>query len=100
GLEHAVEHPDAGAAYFGLDSRTSRAVLAAESTAVELPEVQGLLKRYLQMLTGRAWQVGGRADVGYRPPFEEPAPPASAAADSQAGGAGSEAQGSPHLQAL
>jgi nitric oxide reductase NorD protein len=72
GLEHAVEHPDAGAAYFALDSRTSRAVLAAESTAVELPEVQGLLKRYLQMLTGRAWQVAGRADVGYRPPFDEP----------------------------
>ncbi|MCC6847158.1 MAG: hypothetical protein IT294_01560 [Deltaproteobacteria bacterium] len=73
GLEHAAEHPDAGAAYFGLDSRTSRAVLAAESTAVELPEVQGLLKRYLQMLTGRSWQVAGRADVGYRPPFDEPA---------------------------
>lgn len=79
GLEHAIEHPDAGAAYFSLDSRTSRAVLAAESTAVELPEVQGLLKRYLQMLTGRGWQVGGRADVGYRPPFEEPAADADAA---------------------
>ncbi|MCC6764277.1 MAG: VWA domain-containing protein [Deltaproteobacteria bacterium] len=75
GLERAVEHPDAGAAYFGLDSRTSRAVLAAESTAVELPEVQGLLKRYLQMLTGRSWQVAGRADVGYRPPFDERATP-------------------------
>lgn len=83
GLEHAVEHPDAGAAYFGLDSRTSRAVLAAESTAVELPEVQGLLKRYLQMLTGRAWQVAGRADVGYRPPFEE-RPAAAETADSAA----------------
>jgi hypothetical protein len=82
GLELAVDHPDAGAAYFGLDSRTSRAVLAAESTAVELPEVQGLLKRYLQMLTGRPWQVGGRADVGYRPPFEEPAADSSSTADS------------------
>ncbi len=72
GLGLAVEHPGAGAAYFGLDSRTSRAVLAAESTAVELPEVQGLLKRYLQMLTGRPWQIGGAAEVGYRPPFESP----------------------------
>jgi len=73
GVDLAVDHPDAGAAYFGLDSRTSRAVLAAESTAIELPEVQGLLKRFLQMLTGEAWHVDGRADVGYRPPFEEPA---------------------------
>ena len=72
GVDLAVDHPDAGAAYFGLDSRTSRAVLAAESTAIELPEVQGLLKRFLQMLTGEAWRVDGRADVGYRPPFEEP----------------------------
>jgi hypothetical protein len=72
GLGLAVDHPGAGAAYFGLDSRTSRAVLAAESTAVELPEVQGLLKHYLQMLTGCAWQVGGAAEVGYRPPFEAP----------------------------
>ena len=46
--------------------------LAAESTAVELPEVQGLLKHYLQMLTGCAWQIGGAAEVGYRPPFEAP----------------------------
>lgn len=73
GLALAVDHPDAGAAYFGLDSRTSRAVLAAESTGVDFHEVQGLVKRYLQMLTGGSWQVNGRADVGYRPPFEEPA---------------------------
>src|SRR5262245_40540389 len=32
------------------------------------------------MLTGRAWQVGGRADVGYRPPFEEPAAEATSSA--------------------
>ncbi|MEO6030088.1 MAG: VWA domain-containing protein [Candidatus Binatia bacterium] len=79
GLDLAVEHPGAGAAYFGLDSRTSRAVLAAESTAVELPEVQGLLKRYLQMLTGRPWQIGGAAEVGYRPPFGSPTEAAVAA---------------------
>jgi nitric oxide reductase NorD protein len=72
GLAIAAEHPGAGAAYFGLDSRTSRAVLAAESTGVELAEVQGLLKRYLQMMTGRAWIVGGAPEVGYRPPFESP----------------------------
>ena len=81
GLGLAAEHPGAGAAYFGLDSRTSRAVLAAESTAVELPEVQGLLKRYLQMLTGCAWKIDGAADVGYRPPFDTPAPVSAATGD-------------------
>ena len=91
GLELAVEHPGAGAAYFALDSRTSRAVLAAESTAVELPEVQGLLKRYLQMLTGCAWQVGGAAEVGYRPPFDAPS-----AADEATG----DTAGEPHHVAL
>ncbi len=72
GLAIAAEHPGAGAAFFGLDSRTSRAVLAAESTAVELTEVQGLLKRYLHMMTGETWQVGGAPEVGYRPPFALP----------------------------
>ncbi len=69
GFAVADANADAGHAYFGLDSRTSRAVLAAGSTAVAFSEVQGLLKRYLQMLTGESHAVAGRADVGYRPPF-------------------------------
>ncbi|MEB2283490.1 MAG: hypothetical protein B6D46_06950 [Polyangiaceae bacterium UTPRO1] len=91
GLEHALAHPDAGAAYFGLDSRTSRAVLAAESTAVELAEVRGLLKRYLQMLTGRSWQVAAGADVGYRPPFAEPVAAAAPETRSEGGEPGAPA---------
>ncbi len=69
GLRIADEHPGAGAAYFALDSRTSRATLAAESTAVELPEVQGLLVRYLHMLTGGTWRVAADAEAHHRPPF-------------------------------
>lgn len=81
GLAVATGGREAGLAYFALASRTSRAVLDAASTAVTFPEVQGLLKRYLHMLTGRALAVAARADVGYRPPFTvgvdgatEPAP--------------------------
>jgi hypothetical protein len=69
GLAIAADGRDAGLAYFALDSRTSRAVLAASSTAVAFSEVQGLMKRYLHMLSGRTVEVAARGDVGYRPPF-------------------------------
>ena len=74
GLEVAAESAAAGRAYFGLDSRTSRAVLATESTAVEFAEVASLMRRYLHMLTGRTWHVAADALVMYRPPFASPAP--------------------------
>src|SRR5262249_41011572 len=64
-----ADNPDAGHAYFSLDTRTSHAVLAARSTAVAFGEVEGLVKRYLKMLTGRTYDVEPRADAGYRPPF-------------------------------
>ncbi len=91
GLSVAATSRDAGVAYFALDSRTSRAVLDAASTAVTFPEVQGLLKRYLQMLTGRALDVAARADAGYRPPFvvagqEDGAAAASAGPSGATGG--------------
>jgi nitric oxide reductase NorD protein len=69
GLDTAEENPTAGRAYFSLDSRTSRAVLVTESTAVELAEVESLLRRYLHMLSGRTWRVAGDPAVTYRPPF-------------------------------
>ena len=68
----AADGDDAGVAYFALDSRTSRAVLAETSTAVAFAEVRGLLKRYLQMLCGRTIEIAARGDVGYRPPFFAP----------------------------
>jgi hypothetical protein len=71
GLEIAEESTSAGSAYFELDSRTSRAVLATESTAVELVEVEGLARRYLHMLTASTWHVGGDPAVAYRPPFSD-----------------------------
>lgn len=69
GLAVAESSRDAGVAYFALDSRTSRAVLDAASTAVGFPEVQGLLKRYLHMLTGEVVEVAASAEAGYRPPL-------------------------------
>ena len=81
GLQVADDSTSAGHAFFGLDSRTSRAVLATESTAVDFVEVEGLMRRYLQMLTGainqssvvrpgtKGWRVAGDAHASYRPPF-------------------------------
>ncbi|HEY2387549.1 MAG TPA: VWA domain-containing protein [Candidatus Binatia bacterium] len=69
GLRVAADGGDAGLAFFALDSRTSRAVLAASSTAVAFSEVRGLIKRYLHMLTGHMLEAEAHPEVGYRPPF-------------------------------
>ena len=54
GLQIAAENADAGTAYFALESRTSVKVLHASSTAAVLSDVQGLLRKYVQMLSGAA----------------------------------------------
>jgi len=69
GLRVAADAGEAGLAYFALDSRTSRAVLAASSTAVAFSEVRGLIKSYLHMLTGLLLEAEAHPEVGYRPPF-------------------------------
>jgi nitric oxide reductase NorD protein len=83
GLAIAAENAEAGRAYFGLASRTGRAVLAAESTAVEIAEVEGLLKRYLRMLTGGSWRPAGDPAVGYRPPLAHPFAAGAGEADAE-----------------
>ena len=52
GLAIAGDHADAGVAFFALESRTSLKVLRATSTGVALEEVQGLLRKLIQMLSG------------------------------------------------
>jgi nitric oxide reductase NorD protein len=71
GLEIAKENPDAGAAYFALESRTSLNILRASSTAATLADVQGLLRKYVQMLSGRPATIRGAEGFALRPPLEE-----------------------------
>jgi hypothetical protein len=52
GLGIAAENADAGRAYFALESRTSVAVLHASPVSVALEEVQGVLRKIVQMLSG------------------------------------------------
>jgi len=51
GLGIAEENADAGRAYFALESRTSVAVLRASPVSVALDEVQGVLRKLVQMLS-------------------------------------------------
>ena len=71
GLEIAANNPDAGVAYFALESRTSVKVLQATSTAAVLADVQGLLRKYMQMLSGRPASIRAADGFGLRPGLEE-----------------------------
>lgn len=52
GLRLDPDNSAARLAFFALESRTSLKVLSACSTAVTLEEAQGLLRKYIQMLSG------------------------------------------------
>ena len=71
GLEVAADNTDAGLAYFALQSRTSMKVLEAASTAVSLNEVQGLLRKFILMLSGRSTTIRSADGLSLRPPLEE-----------------------------
>jgi len=71
GLELARDNADAGMAFFALESRTSLKVLRASSIAATLDELQGLLRKYVQMLSGEAASLRSYDYVRLRPPLEE-----------------------------
>ncbi|MBI3785027.1 MAG: hypothetical protein HY270_16675 [Deltaproteobacteria bacterium] len=71
GLQIAADNPDAGTAFFALESRTSIKVLQAASTAVALIDVQGMLRKYVQMLSGQPVSIRGSDLFQLRSPLEE-----------------------------
>jgi len=71
GLEIAAHNADAGFAYFALESRTSVQVLHASSTAATISDVQGLLRKYVHMLSGQAVSIRSSETMRLRPPLEE-----------------------------
>lgn len=70
GLRLAAENGDAGMAFFALESRTSLKVLRAAAVAATLEEVQGLVRKYVQMLSGVPASVRSLDGVTLRPPLE------------------------------
>jgi hypothetical protein len=71
GLALARDNREAGLAYFALESRTSLKVLRATSTAASLDEAQGLLRKYVQMLSGAPASIRSLERMSLRPPVEE-----------------------------
>jgi hypothetical protein len=71
GLDLSANNRDAGLAFFALESRTSIRVLREGSTAATLEEAQGLLRKYIHMLSGQPASLHGVERFGLRPPLEE-----------------------------
>ncbi len=71
GLRVAAENPGAGLAYFALESRTSVNVLHRGSTAASLEQSQGLLRKYLQMMSGSPVGIRPMERFSLRPDIEE-----------------------------
>lgn len=71
GLEVSRATPGASLAYFSLESRTSLNVLRQGSTAAGLDQNQGLLRKYLQMLSGTPAGIRPMERASLRPEIEE-----------------------------
>jgi len=70
GLSIAAENPAAGVAFFSLESRTSLRVLRQSSSAVDLEEVQELLRKYIHMLSGTTVGIVKQDLLSYPPALE------------------------------
>ena len=71
GLAIAQDNAEAGIAYFALESRTSLNVLQQASPGIDLEEVQELLRKYIQMLTGSTVGIRRQEFFSYPLPLEE-----------------------------
>jgi nitric oxide reductase NorD protein len=69
GEEIARRNPQAGEAFFALESRTSLLTLRHASPAVLLSDVQGLLLKYLHMLSGVAVSLTESDSLAFPPPL-------------------------------
>ena len=70
GLAIAADNPTAGVAFFSLESRTSVRVLRQSSSAVDLEEVQELLRKYIHMLSGTVVGISKQEVLSYPPALE------------------------------
>ena len=71
GLDVAKDNAAAGIAYFALESRSSLRQLRQSSQGVDLDEVQELLRKYIQMLSGTPVGIRKQEMFAYPPPLEE-----------------------------
>jgi hypothetical protein len=71
GLDLAAREPAAARAYFALESRTSVHALDASPTATSALELDGILRRYIHMLSGAPAAIRPAAGFSVRPALEE-----------------------------
>ncbi len=71
GLEVAKATPAAAIPYFALESRTSLNVLRSGSTAATLEQNQGLLRKYIHMMSGIPAGIRPMDRLSLRPDIEE-----------------------------
>lgn len=71
GLAIALDNPEAGVAFFALESRTSIRVMRQASQGIDLEEVQELLRKYIQMLSGALVGIRPYDNFSYPPPLEQ-----------------------------
>ena len=69
GEEIAQRNPQAGEAFFTLESRTSFQVLQHESPAARLSEVHSALVKYMHMLCGEAVSIQELEHLSFPPPL-------------------------------
>ena len=67
----AEKNPQAGEAFFSLESRTSLLLLRGASPAVQLQDVQGTLLKYVHMMSGDALSITGAPYLSFPPPLAE-----------------------------
>ncbi len=72
GLEITRTNRKAGLAHFRLESRTSHAILTQHSASVSFEEVEGLMQRFLMMMSRRSFQLSSGPGVWFRPPLAAP----------------------------
>jgi len=73
GLElAAATGADAAVAHFRLETRTSHKLLVQRSAAVGFEEVDGMLRRYLTMMSRRSFQLMPSPGIWMRPPLVAP----------------------------
>jgi len=71
GEEIARRNPQAGEAFFALESRTSLLALRHALPAISLSDVQGLLLKYLHMLSGVTVSLKETDALSFPPPLAE-----------------------------
>ncbi len=71
GVDIGRNNTEAGVVFFALQSRTSLRVLRHDATSVDLEEIQEVLRKYIQMLSGLAAGIERQEFFSYPPPLEE-----------------------------